>query len=109
MLGGWKGKSLAALVALAVIYFKFLKSKRAPRAEQAPGSPPRKSAGKGNVDKLFWSRVWKLVRISFPRLYSKQTAVVLVLSVCLVLRTWMSIRLADIQGQVVQSIVNIDL
>ena len=47
----------------------------------------------------------KLIQIAFPRFICPQTGLIVVLSLCLLLRTWLSIRLTDIQGKVVKSIV----
>ena len=52
--------------------------------------------GKGKVDKAFIERMKKLIKIAFPRFACEQTVLIAVLSVCLCLRTWMSIKLADV-------------
>lgn len=68
-----------------------------------------KKGGKGNVDKEFWERVIKLVKQLIPTWKCKEIAYVSILAVLLIVRTMMSIWLADVNGRVVKAIVNKNL
>lgn len=62
--------------------------------------------GKGNVDKIFFERIQKLIKIVVPSYKCKEAQFIVVLTFLLVVRTYMSIWLADVNGQIVKSIVN---
>ena len=62
--------------------------------------------GKGNVDKEFYQRIMTLLKIAIPSWKTKEFAYIVVLTGLLVVRTIMSIWLADVQGQIVKAIVN---
>jgi len=62
--------------------------------------------GKGNVDALFWKRVAKLVKHVIPTYTGKEMQYIVLLSILLVIRTMMSIWLADVNGKIVKAIVN---
>ena len=64
-----------------------------------------KRMGKGNVDKLFWERCYKLTKTVIPSWTSPEVRYIIILTVLLVIRTMMSIWLADVNGQVVKAIV----
>jgi len=57
------------------------------------------------VDSLFWKRVLKLIEKVVPSFTSIESQYILILSVLLVLRTMMSIWLADVNGRIVKAIV----
>ena len=69
-------------------------------------SRARSSAGKGNVDALFWQRIKKLLRTVFTSYTCQEAQYIYTLTVLLVIRTFMSIWLADVNGRVVKAIVN---
>ncbi len=96
-----KGKIFIAVVVAWLVYTKLFRKKQ--KRREGEKNPVKK--GKGRVDKLFLKRINKLLKIVFPRLMCQQTVCMLVLSVSLVMRTLMSIRLAEIQGKVVKSII----
>lgn len=60
------------------------------------------------MDSEFWVKLYRLIKIVFPKRFSQQHLIMIILSACLVLRTWMSIRLAEIQGKVVKAIIKKD-
>lgn len=64
--------------------------------------------GKGNVDKVFWERIKILVKIAVPSWRSKEAFYLFALSGLLVLRTYLSIWLADVNGAIVKAIVSRD-
>lgn len=66
----------------------------------------KKKKSKGNVDGLFLKRVWKLIKIAIPSWRSKEVLNMAGLTVALILRTFLSIYLATINGGIVKAIVN---
>jgi len=64
-----------------------------------------KQGGKGLVDKVFFERIKKLLRIVVPSYKSREAIYILILTGLLVIRTYMSIWLADVNGQIVKAIV----
>jgi len=61
------------------------------------------------VDKEFWERVIKLVKQIIPKWNCPEIHCTIVLAMLLIVRTMMSIWLADVNGRVVKAIVNKDL
>mmetsp|Transcript_8599 Transcript_8599/g.6083 ORF Transcript_8599/g.6083 Transcript_8599/m.6083 type:complete len:85 (+) Transcript_8599:113-367(+) len=59
---------------------------------------PKKKGGKGNVDKEFFERIKQLIKIVIPRTDCQESRYIVVLSVLLVVRTYLSIWLADVNG-----------
>lgn len=68
-----------------------------------------KNRGKGNVDKEFWERVIKIVKHILPTWNCTESRYAVLLLGLLVIRTLMSIWLADVNGRVVKAIVNKNL
>ncbi len=58
------------------------------------------------MDKVFFERIKKLLKIAIPSYSSKEAAYLVVLTGLLVVRTYLSIWLADVNGQIVKAIVN---
>ena len=69
-------------------------------------SSKKSSAGKGNVDALFWKRIRKLIKVVFTSYTCKEAKYIYTLTILLIIRTFMSIWLADVNGRVVKAIVN---
>lgn len=55
---------------------------------------------------MFWNRLAKLVKIVLPGWNSREARHIYILNILLVIRTMMSIWLADVNGKVVKAIVN---
>lgn len=64
--------------------------------------------GKGNVDAIFWSRIKILVQIVIPTWKCKEVLDICLLTVFLVLRTFLSIYLAGVNGKIVKAIIQRD-
>ncbi len=62
--------------------------------------------GKGNVDKEFFRRVKKLTKIAIPSLRCREMGYVGIIGALVIIRTKLSIMIADVNGKVVGSIVN---
>lgn len=70
------------------------------------GASQDKKKGRGNVDGVFWNRIYYLTKIVCPSFKSREARYIYLLTILLVLRTLMSIWLADVNGKVVKAIVN---
>lgn len=62
----------------------------------------------GNVDNVFLKRIKSLLKVVFPSWTCKESKYVVILTLLLVLRTQMSIWLADVNGKIVKAIVERD-
>ena len=60
------------------------------------------------MDRIFIKRVKKLLRICVPGFGSKESIYMIFLLGLVVVRTWLSIWLAGVQGRIVEGIVNRD-
>ncbi len=65
--------------------------------------------GKGNVDAIFWSRIKKLVRIVIPSWHSPEVGDLILLTIFLIARTFLSVYLATVNGRIVQAIIEKNL
>jgi ATP-binding cassette subfamily D (ALD) long-chain fatty acid import protein len=57
------------------------------------------------VDAAFWKRIKELLRVVIPTYTGKEAKYIITLTLLLILRTQMSIWLADVNGRVVKAIV----
>ena len=96
-----------AAIALGAIYKTTKKSKKT-ESSSKPSSQPRKG-GKGNVDREFWQKVVNLIKEIIPSWRCNEVSYVVITAGLLIVRTLMSIWLADVNGRVVKAIVNKDL
>lgn len=83
--------------------------KRREIARQEKGMLWCTQGGKGNVDGIFWSRIKKLVKIVIPGWQCPEVFDLLLLSVFLVFRTFLSVYLASVNGRIVQAIIDRNL
>lgn len=65
--------------------------------------------GKGNVDAHFWRSIGELIKKVIPSWYCYESRLLMIQACLLVVRTMMSIWLADVNGRVVKAIVDKDL
>ena len=68
----------------------------------------KQSSGKGTVDSKFFRRMMRLVRIAIPGWRSSEAKYIIILSLFLVIRTILSIQLAEINGTVVHGLIKMD-
>jgi len=61
--------------------------------------------GSGNVDKVFINKLQKFIGVVVPEKNGKEAKYLVILGLLVILRTYMSILLADINGKLVKSIV----
>ena len=81
-----------------------LETKRYTLSTHSPNSCPTQGS-KGAVDKEFFRKVKPLIKIAIPGVRSKEFLHLVLLTICLVLRTFLSIYIASINGNIVKSIV----
>jgi ATP-binding cassette subfamily D (ALD) protein 3 len=67
-----------------------------------------KKGGKGNIDKEFRSRIVELMKVVVPSWHCDEAKILVILTVLLVSRTYLSIWLAKVNGRVVKTIVGRD-
>ena len=63
----------------------------------------------GNVDLVFLKNFIKIMKIAIPKTFSLLTLELLLMFICLILRTFLSIHIASINGSFVRSIVDRNL
>lgn len=61
------------------------------------------------MDKVFFSRIMILLKIVIPSWKSSAVADILLLTISLVFRTYLSIYLAGANGRIVKAIIELDL
>lgn len=91
---------MAGLVAVMAYGLKMANVK-APTEVKNMKNEKGKGRGKGNVDRLFWKRIIQLVKKVIPGWASVEARYLVFLSILLVIRTLLSIWLADVNGRVV--------
>ncbi|KAL4437929.1 hypothetical protein ABPG74_001100 [Tetrahymena malaccensis] len=64
--------------------------------------------GKGDVDKVFFERIKTLLKIVIPSIKCTATVDLILLTVFLVFRTYLSIYLAGANGRIVKAIIKLD-
>jgi len=57
------------------------------------------------LDYVFISQAWKLLKILFPGIWTKQMGLLFLHSVCLFIRTFLSIYVATLDGRIIKSVV----
>jgi len=65
--------------------------------------------GRGNVDSVFLQRIFKLIKIVIPSWKSPALLDIVLLTVFLVFRTYLSIWVASANGRIVKAIIKLDL
>ena len=122
MSSGGKRKLLRAVIglfntptkkasAMAILVFSIIAIRNMNKGTKAVISEVKaksRSGGKGNIDKEFWARIKELVRVVVPSWTCDEAKILLLLSVLLVARTWLSIWLAGVNGRIVKTIVGKD-
>lgn len=106
-------RGISLLIIAAVVYLIRKRSMRVTIDPKLAGSgadaaKSKKKKGKGSVDAQFINRVMRLIRIVIPTWKCREVVNLAGLTIALVLRTFLSIYLASINGAVVKAIVNTD-
>jgi len=100
------------LIILGLIAFylrkRSLKFDRSIKEEAIENKNKKKKKSKGTVDKIFFKRIWRLIKIVIPSWKSYEALNLVGLSITLVARTFLSIYQATINGGTVKAIVGRD-
>jgi len=72
----------------------------------AAGDPSSKSKHKVAVDAIFFRRLWRILQIVIPSIYSKEMAYIVILTILLFARTFFSIYIAELIGGNAQALVS---
>lgn len=96
---------MAGIIAILLYGIKWAKQKPPTDVKNMKNETGSKGKGKGNVDRVFWKRVMILIKKVIPGWSSIEARYIVILSVLLVVRTMLSIWLADVNGKVVKAIV----
>eukprot|EP00331_Platyophrya_macrostoma_P019599 CAMPEP_0176473224 /NCGR_PEP_ID=MMETSP0127-20121128/42179_1 /TAXON_ID=938130 /ORGANISM="Platyophrya macrostoma, Strain WH" /LENGTH=657 /DNA_ID=CAMNT_0017868179 /DNA_START=25 /DNA_END=1995 /DNA_ORIENTATION=+ len=105
-----KRKAISISILFIVLYLVKLRATRSKARENIKLSPTKeKKGGKGNVDSVFLKRILTLIRIVVPSWKSKEVFNLGLLTVLLVVRTFLSIYISSINGRIVKSIVKRNL
>lgn len=100
---------MIAIIFYLLAYRKKLEDKKLSKeAREVIEKMKNKKKGKGQVDKKFFKRVLKLIKIVVPGWTSGPAVNLYLLSIALLLRTYLTIQLAAINGGIVKTIVNRD-
>jgi hypothetical protein len=59
----------------------------------------------GNVDRVFWQRLFQLIRIVIPSWASVEIIDLALLTAFLIVRTYLSIYISTLNGRIVRTIV----
>lgn len=115
LLGSNRRKMVSATILLIVGFLIHIRNKR-PEADSLRGSrlqidKPKtvKEGGKGYVDAVFLNRIKKLVSIVIPSWHCPETGDLLLLTLFLIGRTFLSIHMASVNGGIVNAIVERNL
>lgn len=101
----------ASLVAAALYGFKLVNEgyfASREEKERLARETTKKKGGKGNVDSVFFKRILHLLKTVLPDAKCREAQYIYLLGILLVVRTILSIWLADVQGSIVKTIVGRD-
>jgi len=106
-----KKKVLTFSILLILVYFflNYLHNRKKVDQSKLKVQQSMKKKSKGQVDGLFFKRLWELVKIVIPSWKSPEVGYLIALTCFLYLRTWLSIYLATVKGRIVKGIIKLDL
>lgn len=100
-------KVIGAVVIILLLWGSTSKDRGAHTTRQASKNQSKsKRKGQGNVDNVFFEKIQKLLKNVVPSANCKESKYLVILSLLLVLRTYMSIWLAEVNGKIVKAIVD---
>lgn len=67
----------------------------------------REKKSKGQIDSVFINRIRQLIKIAVPSLYSLEFLDMTQMMIFLILRTFLSIYIANINGRIVKSLIEV--
>lgn len=108
MLKSTKRTAVSASV-IAIILFLIKIRIQKPKPVHVRLDPEKqKNKNRGKVDGIFLKRILHLLKVLFPSWNVRETYDIVLLTIFLVLRTFLSIYVSSIQGGVVKSIIKMD-
>nr|CAB3219636.1 ATP-binding cassette sub-family D member 2-like [Phallusia mammillata] len=103
-----KAAVASAVLASAKLIYWYRQRSRKSRSSKVVVAQTEKEKATA-VNKVFFKRLWHLLKILIPNVFSHEFAWLLLHSTALVARTFLSIYIADLDGRMVRSIVCHDL
>lgn len=100
------GKAGSALIGAGDAATARAAAKRDKGKSPAELAAQKQRRGRGQVDREFFVRLRRLLKIAIPGPLSREAVMLAVLGVFLVFRTWLSIRIAEVNGTIVRAIVD---
>eukprot|EP00331_Platyophrya_macrostoma_P025673 CAMPEP_0176441468 /NCGR_PEP_ID=MMETSP0127-20121128/21214_1 /TAXON_ID=938130 /ORGANISM="Platyophrya macrostoma, Strain WH" /LENGTH=645 /DNA_ID=CAMNT_0017826249 /DNA_START=246 /DNA_END=2183 /DNA_ORIENTATION=- len=101
-------KALSVSVLVIILYLVKLRFSKTKTPELHTKAPLPKKKSKGNVDMIFLKRILGLLKIVIPSWKTKEVLDLSLLTVLLVVRTFLSIYISSINGRIVKAIVELD-
>lgn len=108
MLQTTKRKAVSASVILIILFLIRLRSQKPKPINVRLDPNKEKKKNRGKVDAIFFERIKHLLKVLFPSWNVRETYDLSLLTVFLVLRTFLSIYISSIQGGIVKSIIKRD-
>ncbi len=114
LIGSNQKKVFSAILLAIIGYLIYMKNKKSStdtikidekKLNQKVFTALFQKGGKGNVDSIFFKRIKELVKIVIPTWKCKEVLDLCLLTVFLVLRTFLSIYIAGLNGKIVKSII----
>jgi ATP-binding cassette subfamily D (ALD) protein 3 len=108
MFKGTKSKAISLSVIFIVIYMIKIRTTKTRPVNVKLTAPKDKKKTRGTVDGVFFKRIMHLVKVLFPKWNVRETYDIALLTVFLVLRTFLSIYISSLQGGIVKAIIKAD-
>lgn len=100
-------KNVLGVSMIAVIGILLKMRSNMPHDKPSEPSVPKKKKSKGQIDMVFMQRIRELLKIVVPRLWSLEAFDMAQMMAFLVLRTFLSIYIAGINGKIVKSLIEV--
>lgn len=105
-----KKKLLSFSIIVIFVYFLIDLLRKKKKSDPIKMGPQlEKPKNKGQVDLIFFKRLWHLIKIVIPSWKSPEVGYLVGLTVFLYLRTYLSIYLATVKGTIVKGIISLNL
>jgi ATP-binding cassette subfamily D (ALD) protein 3 len=105
---GGKRKAISISVILIILYLIKLRNTQTKTVNVRLDPSKEKKKTRGSVDALFLKRILYLVKVMFPTWKVREVGELGLLTVFLVLRTFLSIYISSVQGGIVKAIIKAD-
>jgi len=105
---GTKKKAVSISVIVIILYLIKLRMTKTKTVNVRLDQSKEKKKTRGTVDAVFFNRIIYLLKILFPSWHVREVYDISLLTVFLVLRTFLSIYISSIQGGIVKAIIKSD-